>query len=651
MLKGESGWLATPLFTVGDTIGSGDGAYRPMGKLDGNAHYQLNETTVRLLVNHESSAVEGPLYSVSNGGSGLVSLTGARIDYFDIDVTTMSIKSAGQAIKLIHNRGGDIVVAAGDLEDNGFTNFCSSVLVGAQEFGANRGIADSIYFTGEEKALGAGGTEWALDIATGELWAVPDFGRGKWENVAQVDTGDEEHVAFLLGDDTPGAALYMYVGSKVAGGDFLARNGLRDGQLYVWAANGGELTAANFASGSRTGTWKPIATRDVAMANTEGFDALGYKTAIKLATDADSVGAFSFARVEDIDRDPFNTQNFSFAVTGNTTFDGGSNTAGMIHTVSVDFSDVAAPTATVSVLHNANTAVGQPIRSPDNLEWSADGWIYVQEDKSADIFTPTSPNTHESSILRINALTGDVERVAVINRGAVEPYFTDTKTGVNGAWESTGIIDVSESFGKPAGTLFIANVMSHGVDAGGLLEGGQMVLLSKAGHSPIPGVSLSPVENCSTVIGSTFADRIIGNGDANSLSGRQGNDRIYGGSGNDVIYGGAGTDKMSGDYGADRYGYNDPTHGGDYITYFSSIDHFVFRGSAFGLGTFKGTLPGYRLQARDNNHAVDANDRFIFRKGDDTLWFDADGNGALAPVLIADIGNNFGLVAGDILIA
>jgi hypothetical protein len=647
MLKPLLGWSATPLFTVGETIGTGASEFTPIGALDGTADFKLNASTVRILVNHEVDSSGGKPYTVSSD-TGTVSLTGARIDYFDIDIATKFIVGAGSAITKIHNRQGAVVDSASDLEHGGLSKFCSSVLVKANTFGTGKGVAQDIYFTGEENGKSPGGSLWALEIATGEFWAMPDFGRGKWENITAIDTGDTSRVAFLLGDDTPGAALYMYVGTKSPTGDFLAKNGLRDGQLYVWKADSGDLTASTFTSGQRTGTWVPLSVKDVASAGTTGFDTQGYKTATKLAADADALGAFSFARVEDQDRDPASGTNFVFTVTGNAEFDSGSNTVGVIHNVSIN---LAALTATVSVLYNGNIAPDQLIRSPDNLDWSADGWIYVQEDRAADIFASPSPNTNESSILRINPATNAIERIAIMNRGAAEPYFSDSSIGIHANWESTGIIDVSTSFGQPVGTLFITNIMAHGVGAGDLVEGGQMLLLAKPGDDHVPGVTVKQIKPKVDAIGSVYADNIIGNDAANSLWGRAGHDTIYGGKDRDMIHGGKGEDVLTGGKGADRYVYTKPVQAGDTITNFSATDLFQFEGSAFGLGTYRGTLAAKHLRVRNDKKAQDSDDLFIFRKTDDTLWFDKDGNGSAAPIKIADAMNDvLHFTASDIII-
>jgi Ca2+-binding RTX toxin-like protein len=642
MIRGQNGWSATPLFSVGDTVGNGTTAYRPIGRLDGIAFEKLNSSTVRLLVNHEVDSLEGNAFKLANG----TILRGARIDYLDMDVATKAIIGGGLAFNEIHNRANKIVTSSADLEGGGFSKFCSSVLVRGNEFGVGQGITESIYFAGEERTLGAGGTEWALDPDTGKLWALPDFGRGRWENIAQVKTGDTSHVAFLLGNDALGGALYMYVGTKVPGGDFLARNGLSGGKFYAWAADSGDTTAKTFAAGSRLGHWERIAVRDINKANTSGYDNAGYKTATKLAIDADAAGAFSFARVEDIDRAPGYGGKFVFAVTGNAVFDGGSNTAGIIHSISVDLSNLAAPTATIKVMHNANTAAGRPIRSPDNVEWSADGWIYIQEDKAAPIFGTST----ESSVLRLNPANGIIERIAIVNRNAISPSITDKLADIKGAWETTGIIDVSAAFGKAAGTIFLSNVMAHGVAAGGLVEGGQLVLLAKPGDDEVPGVTVVSTGTATGVIGTKYADQLAGDSQNNIIGGRGGNDVICGGAGNDKIYGGTGSDTISGGSGADRFVLLNPAQGGDRITYFSSSDILVFDNAGFGFGTFSGTMPSKVFRSRTDNHALDLDDRFIFRTTDDTLWFDQDGSGNSAPTLLVTLNNDYTLSVSDMMI-
>ncbi|NET72409.1 MAG: hypothetical protein F6K62_16180, partial [Sphaerospermopsis sp. SIO1G2] len=159
-MQGLGGYTYDPIFTVGETI---DG-YTPPGILDGMGAYELDGNTVRVLVNHELRANVGYEYQLDNGAS----LTGARVSYFDIDKSSLEILDSGLAYDTIYNRAGEVVDDASDLEFGGINRLCSANLMEAYQFGNGRGLADRIYFAGEETY---GGSQFALDIATNELWA------------------------------------------------------------------------------------------------------------------------------------------------------------------------------------------------------------------------------------------------------------------------------------------------------------------------------------------------------------------------------------------------------------------------------------------------------------------------------------------------
>jgi Ca2+-binding RTX toxin-like protein len=90
---------------------------------------------------------------------------------------------------------------------------------------------------------------------------------------------------------------------------------------------------------------------------------------------------------------------------------------------------------------------------------------------------------------------------------------------------------------------------------------------------------------------------------------------------------------------------------GDLIQDFVAADDtVVITGAAFGGGLVAGTLGASLFQSRADNVAQDANDRFIFRTTDKSLWFDADGNGAIAAVLVVDMQQGATMTNADILI-
>lgn len=495
MLRGDTaatsqGWDVTPIFTVSELVGD----YQPVGILDGvGALPQDGEGHVNVLVNHELNPGNGYAYELANG----TELTGARVSAFEVQKTTLKIKDAGLAYDTIYDRRGVIVTDPAQINEtgnaiDGLARLCSARSVEAGTYG----FVDDIFFTGEETSKPFhphGGTEWALDVTERTLWAAPALGRGGWENVTPLEPGDEDSVALLLGDDVESAPLYLYLGQKDALGDgsFLDRNGLAVGQLHVWVSDSGELSPQDFSGNGNAldGRFEPIDARDATMAGQAGYDSQGYKDGDTLRSEADGMGAFSFSRPEDLHDNPGDGTQAVFASTGR----GGlfpADNWGTIYVVDVDVSDLSAE---LSILVDTDDipVPDTGIRSPDNLTWAEDGYIYVQEDRS------TSPGSLfgqvtgiEASVWQLDPNDGSYTRIAEIDRGAVAPAdATDGGAGDLGNWESSGVLDVTDLFQTRKGeTLLIATVQAHGIRDGSigdnplLDEGGQLVFLRSGGE-------------------------------------------------------------------------------------------------------------------------------------------------------------------------
>jgi Ca2+-binding RTX toxin-like protein len=133
------------------------------------------------------------------------------------------------------------------------------------------------------------------------------------------------------------------------------------------------------------------------------------------------------------------------------------------------------------------------------------------------------------------------------------------------------------------------------------------------------------------------------------MRGNSGSDLLLGGKGDDTLIGGLNGDLLRGQGGSDKYQYNSVDECGDQVGGFAANDFFTFKAAAFGF-TKKGSLANKAFWSSNDGLAHDANDRFIFKKSDSTLWFDADGDAAGAPVLVADLITPFSVQAADILI-
>jgi Ca2+-binding RTX toxin-like protein len=152
------------------------------------------------------------------------------------------------------------------------------------------------------------------------------------------------------------------------------------------------------------------------------------------------------------------------------------------------------------------------------------------------------------------------------------------------------------------------------------------------------------------ILGSVRADVLVGDGGANFLFGRGGADTLSGGAGSDTLRGGIGGDRLTGGQGNDAFAYGTVFEGGDVIVDFGRVtgndDRFLIS-ALLGGGLAVGALPGAAFAAVADLGAIAGDDRLIFRTTDTTVWFDADGAGGAAAVLLADLQAGAVVTAAD----
>jgi len=150
-----------------------------------------------------------------------------------------------------------------------------------------------------------------------------------------------------------------------------------------------------------------------------------------------------------------------------------------------------------------------------------------------------------------------------------------------------------------------------------------------------------------TLTGTDGTNRIIGMNGADTINGLGGNDLISGERGNDTLTGGAGMDKF--------LFRTAPAEGNaDTITDFSQAegDKLVLSASTYsGVGATRGSVLSADAfyQAAGANAAQDADDRIIYDTTSGKLYYDADGLGGSAAVVIATLQGQPALYASDIL--
>jgi Ca2+-binding RTX toxin-like protein len=199
-----------------------------------------------------------------------------------------------------------------------------------------------------------------------------------------------------------------------------------------------------------------------------------------------------------------------------------------------------------------------------------------------------------------NVLTGNAA-ANVLDGGA----GADTMTG--GAGNDRYIVD-------NAGDRAVETSASAGTDTvesavGYSLAGGYVDNLTLTGSAAVSGT---------------------GNGLANALSGNNAANRLYGGAGND---------SLRGNGGADGFHFDSALNGStnvDRILDFVDTDDTIFldRNIFKGIGA-NGALSSVAFV--DGSAATDATDRILYDKASGNIFYDADGTGAAAAVLFAQV--------------
>jgi hypothetical protein len=475
-----AGVTVLPIITVGETLGG----YRFEAIPDGIAVQAGKKGVVDAYVNHETSTVPFP-YVLPEP-----TIENSRNDFDNSQLShlRLSLENAG-VLK------GKLVIKS----KANFQRFCSNFLATAAE-----GFDAPLLFTNEEATdfVNRKGDAWpagedaeqaglvvAFDPKTKQTRTLYGLGRMNHENTVAVPGYDQ--AVLLTDDDTfsaPSAQVYMYL---AADRDAVWND---QGTLYGFVSDDplindyGDMTLGMSVSGS----FIPVPD-DIADGDQTGLE-----------TWSNDNNVFQFIRTEDIAYDR-NTPNVVYigdtgeprAIPDPETgrlMRGPSGTEGpwpngRVFRMELNPADPLRVDS-FSIVIDADTGGydnPEAVHNIDNLETTANS-ILIQEDPgSHNQFTPDDPIGVNARIWRYDLTTGLLEVVAEVNQ-AGDPAAS------LGAWESSGIVDVSPFFGPgtflvdvQAHTLFVETAPGpdmlppEGPDWLYKREGGQLLLLTIPG--------------------------------------------------------------------------------------------------------------------------------------------------------------------------
>ena len=422
--------MVTPILTVGDSLAPPDTATYPYifpPEPDGLGIRKADAGIAEIYVAHE----------IRYDGFGLSS----RMSRLALDLRNLGILA------------GDFLVDGSE----GYSRFCAAQLAGTRE-----GFLQPTFLMNEESTEGPyQGIVVAVEARSGAVTHLPWLGRFSHEMTLILPVSSGKLVAILTEDWYPGESqLYMYIAENDAA--FLSGRG----SLYVFRGDppaGSQRT--RLASMVTKG--RPITGRFVPVSAREGGAWLSPGT-FEARTQA--AGSTNFVRLEDAAVDRAQANSFFFTDTGSDDyFDPVSGRLvtgkGRLYSMRLDPFD---PTRVEELRVLLDGDEGDDLYRPDNID-TDDRYVWIQEDPGG------FRGLHPARILRYDTQGRRVEPMAECaerdpTKGELLPR------GVGGAWETTGILNVSEIFGQD--TWLIA-VQAHNVEMPRPLEdgSGQLLLL------------------------------------------------------------------------------------------------------------------------------------------------------------------------------
>lgn len=204
----------------------------------------------------------------------------------------------------------------------------------------------------------------------------------------------------------------------------------------------------------------------------------------------------------------------------------------------------------------------------------------------------------------------------------------------------------------------LANILTSGPGANRLAGGagidtasyanatvGVRVSLAIEGAQGTGGAGSDTLIDIESLLGSAFADRLSGNDLANLLTGGDGDDVLSGGGGNDTLVGNAGRDTFRFASTPDAATNVDIVRG-----FVPADDRVTLENAVFTALGNEGALPSGMFRASLTARPLDASDRLLYETDTGKLFYDADGSGEGAAVLIATLTDAPMLTASDIFV-
>lgn len=508
--QAPAGTEIKPIITVGDTIGD----YLFEAIPDGIAWWQSGKNEATVLVNHETSTVPFPYNAAAPTTANSFN------DYVNSEVSELVIRRGGQVLsasKILDTFDGfqrlcSNFLATTDGFENRPTLFTNEegidwVFEEADASGVSWDNAESL--EGDDGARQIG-VVVAIDAATGAHEAIWGMGRHNHENSLAVPgygmpfilSGDDAFVSSpaqsqvygYLADDADAVwadegTLYAFVPDEEFEDvndyyDFPISSTMSISGTFIEVPreiatgkndDGTDMMAEDVPEFADDGTFlggpypaPPTSGWQAGIGTGAGVD--GPQWVLEHWSDLNNV--FQFTRIEDMAFDKrAGMSNVVYLVDsgrGATSAGGNAFTSsnGRVWRMELDESnplEVASLSILIEGDDNPVKTLGE-IHQPDNIESTVNGLLITEDPGSSQQFAPADqglPNATTARLMHYRFSDGAITAVLKVDQSADEgPTDEDeaTSPGNWGAWETSGIVDVSSVFGP---NKFLIDVQAH----------------------------------------------------------------------------------------------------------------------------------------------------------------------------------------------
>ena len=454
------------IITTGDATSKvGGGTYLFGGIPDGLGMFDNGDGTITVLVNQEISNTLGT--TRADGAKG------AYVSQLVIDKATLSVISGQDAFSTL--KFWDTASHSYVTSTQALSRFCSADLPSVSAFynaADGLGTQARIFMTGEES--GAEGKQLGVVVTGAEAgiaYELPWMGKFAHENAVANPYAQDKTI--VLGTDDAGGGkgqVYVYVGTKQATGTEVDKAGLTNGVLYGFKVTG--LTQESATTNLQNAAFTLAALGDVS-----GI------TGAALETASNTAGVTQFLRPEDISWDPSNAARGYFVVTDNVNPNGTASTPTQFHSrlYQFTFADITQPELGGTITAVLDGTEGQVMF--DNLTVDAQGVVTLNEDPGANVrigrvwqYTPSTDTLVE--------IAHHDPALFLQNADPLQPGYTPDPTKfLTQDEESSGVLDVTATFGDAHHKAFLITTQNHaaasGTNAATLVEGGQLQLITQ----------------------------------------------------------------------------------------------------------------------------------------------------------------------------